>query len=74
VGFTEGETYIKMKKLGKKESLASSWEGLFLFMKYLDNNEFQEQDEGGTICVLKGKDEKLWDRPKRDLQVFHRAP
>jgi len=63
-----------MKKLGKKKSLASSWEGPFLFMKYLDNNGFQEQDEGGKIFVLKGKDEKLWDKPKRDLQVFRHPP
>jgi hypothetical protein len=42
VGFTGGETYVKMKKPGKKKSLASSWEGPFLFMKYLDNNGFQE--------------------------------
>ncbi len=50
-----------MKKLGKK-SLASNWEGPFLFMKYLNNNGFQEQDEGGRICVIKGKDEKIWDK------------
>ncbi len=45
-----------------------------LFMKYLDNNGFQEQDEGGRIYVIKGKDEKIWDRPRKDLQVFHFAP
>jgi len=26
-------------------------------MKYLDGNKFVEQDEGGRICVIKGKDE-----------------
>jgi hypothetical protein len=40
VGFIEGETYVKMKKPRKKKSLASSWEGPFLFMKYLDNKGF----------------------------------
>jgi len=74
VGFIEGETYLKMKEPKKKKSLASSWEGLFLFMKYLDNNEFLEQDKGGKIYALKRKDEKLLDIPKRDLQVFHHAP
>ncbi len=69
VGFTKGETYVKMKKLGKKKSLTSSWEGPFLFMKYLDNNGLQENDKGGKICVLKGKDENLWDKPKKGLQV-----
>ncbi len=72
-GFAEGETYVKMKKPGKKKTLASSQEGPFLFMKYLDNNGFQEQDESGRICVIKGKDEKLWDKPKKDLQFFHVA-
>ncbi len=73
MGFTKGHTYVKMKK-PRKNSLASSWEGPFLFMKYLDNNGFQEQDEGGKICVIKGKDEKIWDQPKKDPRVFHFAP
>jgi hypothetical protein len=29
VGFIEGDSYVKMKKLGKKKSLISSWEGPF---------------------------------------------
>jgi hypothetical protein len=40
VGFIEGETYVKMKKLGKKKSLESSWEGPFLFVNYLDGKVF----------------------------------
>ncbi len=39
-------------------------------MKYLDNNGFQKQDEGGKIYVIKGKDEKLWDRHRKDLRFF----
>jgi hypothetical protein len=35
-------------------------------MKYLDNNGF-EWDEGDRIYVIEGKDEKLWDMPRRDL-------
>lgn len=42
-------------------------------MKYLDNNGFWKQDEGGKICVIKSKGEKLWDEPKKDLQIFHVA-
>ncbi len=42
VGFEKGKTYVKMKQLGKKKSLTSSWEGPFLFIKYLDGNEFLE--------------------------------
>jgi hypothetical protein len=46
-----------MKKLGKKIFVTSNWKGHVLFMKYLDGNRFMEQDEGGRICVIKGKDE-----------------
>jgi hypothetical protein len=31
-GFAKGETYVKMKKPGKKKSLASNWEQPFLIM------------------------------------------
>jgi len=41
-GFAKGETYVKMKKPGKKKSLASNWEQPFLIMKYFDNNGFKE--------------------------------
>jgi hypothetical protein len=51
--------HVKMKKLGKKSSLVSSWERPFLFVNYLDGNGFMEQDEKGRICVVKGKEEKL---------------
>lgn len=57
LGFTKGITYIKMRKPRKKILLISSWEWLFLFMKYLDGNGFLEQDEGGWICAIKGKNE-----------------
>jgi hypothetical protein len=57
----------------EKKSLTFSWEGPFLFMKYLDGNEFQEHDEGGRIFFIKRKDKKLWDTHRRDLHVYHVA-
>lgn len=51
--FKEGITFVKMKKPGKKKSLASSWEGPFFFVKYFDGNAFLDQDEGGKNCVIK---------------------
>ncbi len=36
-------------------------------MKYLNGKDFLEQDEGGYICVIKRKDDRLWDRPRRDF-------
>lgn len=44
-----------MKKPRKKKSWAFSWEGPFLFVKYLNGNEYIEHDEGGRIYVVKGK-------------------
>ncbi len=32
-------------------------------MNYLDGNGFMEQDEGKRMCVIKGKEEQLWDKP-----------
>jgi hypothetical protein len=54
MGFDEKITCVKMKKLGKKIFVTSNWKGHVLFMKYY---RFMEQDEGGRICVIKGKDE-----------------
>ncbi len=62
LGLKEGVTYVKMNKLGKKKSLVSSWEGPFLFLNYLDGIEFMEQDEGERMCVVKSREEQLWDR------------
>jgi hypothetical protein len=63
-----------MKKHGKNKSLISIWGGPFLFVNYLDGKDFLEQDERGCICVIKGHDGELWDRPGRDLQVYYVAP
>jgi len=71
LGFKKGVILVNMKKLRKKKSLASSWEGPFLFVNYLDGNRFMDHDEGGRICVIKGKNDQLWDRPRHDLRVFH---
>ncbi len=74
VGFIEGGSYVKMKKLEKNKSLISSWEGPFFFMKYPDWKGFLEHDEGGRICVINRKDDRLWDTPKRYFQVYHVTP
>ncbi len=71
LGCKEGKTFIKMKKLSKNKSLASSWEGPFIFVRYLDGHGFLQHDERGRIYVVKREDEKLWERPWRDLQLFH---
>lgn len=48
--------YVTMKKHMTNNSLASSWEGFFLFVKYLDGNQgYVEHDESERICVIKRK-------------------
>jgi hypothetical protein len=71
LGFKEGITYVKMNKPRKKKSLVYSWEQPFLFLNYLDGNEFMEQDEGKRMCVVKSKEEQLWDKPCSNLQLYY---
>jgi hypothetical protein len=71
LGLKEGVTYVKMKKPRKKKFLVFSCEAPFLFLNYLDDNGFGEQDEGGRMCVVKGKEEQLWDKLQQDLQLLH---
>lgn len=65
VGFIEGETYVKMEKLGKMKSLESGWERFFLFVNYLNGKGSFEQDERRHICVIKGGDDELWINPEK---------
>jgi hypothetical protein len=44
-----------MKKPRKKKSLASSWEGPFLFMKYLDNNGFRSKIKVAGFVLLRAR-------------------
>jgi hypothetical protein len=37
-----------------------------MFVRYLDGHGFLEQD-GGRVCVVKGKDDKSCDKPWHDL-------
>jgi len=40
LAFKERETIVKMKKLNKNKSLASSWESPFIFVRDLDGRGF----------------------------------
>ncbi len=54
--FKDGKMYVTMKKHMTNNYLASGWEGLFLFVKYLDGNQgYVEHDESERICVIKRK-------------------
>jgi hypothetical protein len=67
----EGGVKVKMRKLGKKKNLASSWEGPYVFVTYKDGKGSQEQDECGRTCIIKDLDEKHSERARRDLHIYH---
>jgi hypothetical protein len=67
LGFFFKKTYLKMKKPSKKKILASNWEGPFIFVEYLNENGYMDQDERSEMNVVKGKEEQLWDRPRRNM-------
>jgi hypothetical protein len=51
---------VKLRILGKKKVFDGSWEGSYLFVRYVDEKEMVEFDEGGCICIIKGFDEDQW--------------
>jgi hypothetical protein len=63
----EGGVKVKMQKHGKQKNLASSWEGLYVFVTYKDGKGFQDQDEGGKTYIIKDLDKKHWERARKDL-------
>jgi hypothetical protein len=70
-GLIAGETMVKMKKLGKKKALTASWEGPFLFVAHTDGIGNLDFEEGNRICTIRDADGNQWERPRRDLQVYH---
>jgi hypothetical protein len=43
---------VKMKKLGKKKALTSSWEGPYQFVVHVDGIGNLDFEEGNRICIL----------------------
>jgi hypothetical protein len=70
-GLSAGETMVKMKKPGKKKTLTASWEGPYLFVAHTDGLGTFDADEGNRICILQDGDGNQWERPRRDLHVYH---
>jgi hypothetical protein len=60
-GFTENAK-IKMRKLGKKRSLFSNWEGPYFFVEYKDGKGFLEQNHGNKMCIPKDLKGQCWER------------
>ncbi len=70
-GLNAGETMVKMRKHGKKKTLTASWEGPYLFVTHNDGMGTFDADEGSRICIIQDGDGNQWERPRRDLQVYH---
>ncbi len=69
----KGNNLCEDEDIRKKMSLVFRWEEPLLFLNYLDDNEFMEQDERGRMCIVKGKEEQFWDISHQDLQLYHYA-
>ncbi len=70
-GLNAGETMVKMRKPGKKKALTASWEGPYLFVTHNDGLGTFDADEGSQIYIIQDRDGNQWERPCRDLQVYH---
>ncbi len=60
-----------MKKPGKKKALTASWEGPYLFVAHADGIGNLDFEERSRICIIQNADGNQWERPRRDLQVYH---
>jgi len=70
-GLVAGETMVKMKKPRKKKALTASWEGPYLLVAHTNEIGNLVFDEGNRICIIQDVDGNQWERPRRDLQVYH---
>jgi hypothetical protein len=70
-GLNAGETMVKMRKHGKKKALTASWEGPYLFVTHNDGLGTFDVDEGSRICIIQDEDGNQWERPRKNLQVYH---
>jgi len=70
-GLVVGETMVKMKKPGRKRTLAASWEGPYQFIGHADGKGNFDFEEGSRVCIVQDADGRQWERPRRDLQIYH---
>ncbi|CAK9858985.1 unnamed protein product [Sphagnum jensenii] len=73
-GLIAGETMVKMRKPGKKRALTASWEGPYRFVGHCDGKRNFDFEERCRMCVIQDADGKQWERPRRDLQIYHVQP
>jgi hypothetical protein len=73
-GLVAGERMVKMKKLGRKKALAASWEGPYQFIGHADGKRNFDFEEGNKICIIQDTNGHQWERPRKDLQIYHVQP
>jgi hypothetical protein len=66
-GLIAGETMVRMKKPGKKQALAASWEGPYQFMGHTNGKGNFNFEEGCRICTIQDAAGNQWERARRDL-------
>jgi hypothetical protein len=52
-GLVTEETIVKMKKLGKKKALITSWEGPYQFIGHANGKRNFDFEEGSKVCIIK---------------------
>jgi hypothetical protein len=73
-GLITGETMVKMKKPGKKRALVANWEGPYRFIGHANVIGNFDFEEGCRVCTIQDADGNQWERPRRDLQIYHIQP
>ncbi len=61
----------KMNKPCKKKSFVGSWEGLYFFVGYVDEQVTAKHDDGRRNCIIRSKDKQMWEHLSRDLQLYY---
>jgi hypothetical protein len=73
-GLIAGETMVKMKKPRRKRALAASWEGPYQFIGQANGEGNFDFEDGNRVCIVQDADGHQWERPCRDLQIYHVQP
>jgi hypothetical protein len=73
-GLLKVKAMSRWRNLERKKSLVSSWEGPFFLWNIQMGRVFLSKMKEDAFVSSKQKDDRLWDKPKRDLQVYHVTP
>jgi hypothetical protein len=61
-GLIAGQTMVKMKKLGKRRALITSWEGPYQFIGHTDGKGNFDFEEGCRLCIIQDVDGHQWEK------------